>query len=102
MSMMGTAVGQQEDVTVISNSKDMVDTVDRMLKAFEAAEDKQTNFERITESPEKLAEWLAKHYDYCTYADCDNCPVNNEDGSCGNEGKTDYEIWLWWLKQEAE
>lgn len=59
-----------------------------------------TNFDRITASPEKLAEWLAKHYDYCAYADCDNCPVNNEDGSCGNEGKTDYEIWLWWLKQE--
>ena len=62
----------------------------------------RTNFQRITESEEALAEYLAKNYDYCTYADCDNCPVNNEDGFCENEGKTDYEIWLWWLKQESE
>ena len=58
MSMMGTAVGQQEDVTVISNSKDMVDAVDRLLKQLEAAKDKQTNFDRITESPEALAEFI--------------------------------------------
>ena len=92
-------VGNQEEETVIMTGVSR-ETYEKIIHMFDNIP--VTNFDKVTESPEKLAEWLAKHYDYCTYADCDNCPVNNEDGSCGNEGKTDYEIWLWWLKQESK
>ncbi len=60
-----------------------------------------TNFERITERPKKLAEWLDEHAEFCQEIPCDECFVNKE---CGHQGcDVDFcsnaKRWLMWLKQ---
>ena len=57
-----------------------------------------TNFDRITDSPEKLAEWLNKHCDYCKEIQewqCDKCPHSSE--RCVFK-----DLWLDWLNEESE
>ena len=51
---------------------------------------KKTNFERITASPETLAEYLDKHH---SCVDCDHC--DNYNYSC-------YDALLYWLKQDSK
>jgi len=65
---------------------------------------KQTNFQRITVSEEKLAEYLAKNGTLrpCGYdmACNETCPHYKK---CLNDNvPNDYEIFLAWLKQESE
>lgn len=58
---------------------------------------KGTNFQRITESPEKLAEWLDEHCDYCKEiqdVQCDKCPHAGR--YCVHDN-----IWLEWLNEES-
>lgn len=66
---------------------------------------KTTNFDRITASPEKLAEVLAKKalrpcgYELPCNVDCtlnERCMEDNE------PPPTDYEVWLIWLKMESK
>lgn len=65
--------------------------------AEKAANAKKTRFEVITESPEKLAEFLDKIIRHCSDydKDCTECPMK-ENRNC------DYETTLVWLKQESE
>ena len=64
---------------------------------------RQTNFDRITVSPEALADFMAKHEVFpCGYiVACDNCSFG---GKCSNDNflPSNYEKWLEWLKQENE
>ena len=61
---------------------------------------KQTNFQRITASPEALAEFIGSVLDCCTdeFDECKHCPL---DKTC-IAGKGFKRIALEWLKQEAE
>lgn len=85
-------LGIQEDVTIISTSKDMVNTARELLKKLEAAEEKETNFSRITESPEALAEFIAEDRKECHSAIC----MEGLCDGCTKEGV------LKWLKQEKK
>ena len=56
-----------------------------------------TNFDRITKSPEALADWLEEHCDYCKEIQswqCGKCPYSNSD--C-----VEATQWLDWLNQES-
>ena len=56
--------------------------------------EKQTNFDRITKTPEALADFMV-----CC-ADCNNCP--NEKSVCQYKYENCKETWLVWLKQESK
>ena len=94
-------------------------------KAIEAIlskteKEKQTNFKRITASPEALAKWLEESIgSFCdTYnggVDCEKCPIADDcdvieqkrlkqlrDDSTDNISISDKDYWLAWLKQENE
>ena len=66
---------------------------------------KKTNFDCITESPEKLAKFLDKH----KIRPCGNevicgeeCPCFEKCANGANSNiPTDYEVWVAWLKQEG-
>ena len=58
------------------------------------AHGRQTNFQRITSSPEALAEFMV-----CC-ADCNNCP--NEKSVCQYKYENCKEAWVEWLKQESD
>lgn len=85
------------------------------------AHGRQTNFQRITASPEALAKWLEESIgSFCeTYnggVDCEKCcPIANDcdvieqkrlkqlrDGSTDNISISDKDYWLAWLKQESK
>ena len=57
---------------------------------------RQTNFDRISASPEALAEF-AEHFANC----CDDCPVSNKN-ICEYKCKKCKEALLAWLKQESK
>ena len=60
----------------------------------------QTNFQRITESEEVLAEWLDSKFDYCQSVwcwQCDKCKWDETHEDC----LSDKDKWLEWLKQES-
>ena len=64
---------------------------------------KQTNFDRITESPEALAKWVCEITDFCDRG-CSHCPIQKEclydaDGAGNRENE---EMLVEWLKQESE
>lgn len=61
----------------------------------EAPHEIVTNFDRITESPEALAELMND----C--ADCNNCPIT-EKSVCKYNYENCKEAWLEWLKQESK
>ena len=81
---------------------------------------KETNFERITKSPEALAKWLEESIgSFCdTYygdVDCGKCPIADDcdeieqkrlkqlrDNSTDNISISDKDYWLAWLKQESK
>ena len=80
---------------------------------------KETNFSRITASPEALAKWLEESIgSFCdTYngeVDCEKCPIADDcdvieqkrlkqlrDNSTDNISISDKDYWLAWLKQES-
>lgn len=63
----------------------------------ELAEQKQTNFDQVTASPEALAAFIA---DVC-YGLLDDVWGNNGDTSC-DYPETEKNYWIEWLKQETE
>ena len=63
----------------------------------------QTNFDRITQSPEALTSWLDEHVGFCMEISCDECVAKKECWRQGND--TDYsngELWYAWLQRESE
>ena len=60
------------------------------------AHERQTNFQRITSSPEALAEFIIDKLQYCKRPVCPICPVWKK---CDGVSK---EAFVKWLKQESE
>lgn len=62
---------------------------------------KQTNFDRITQSEEVLADFMEKMDRYVNICDliggCEKCPFEH----CYDEHH-EAKLWLWWLKQESK
>lgn len=56
---------------------------------------KQTNFDRITSSPEALARLMMD----CVY--CDDCPITDR-SVCKYKYENCKEAWVEWLKQESD
>lgn len=59
------------------------------------AHGRQTNFSRLTASPEALAELMND----C--ADCNNCPIT-EKSVCQYKYENCKEAWVEWLEQESD
>lgn len=60
------------------------------------AHGRQTNFSRITATPEALAEFMEKH------ASCGHdCPITDKN-LCKYKYENCKEAWVKWLKQESE
>ena len=96
--MESKAVGQEEDVTVIAKGESAVAFHKKLMEMAEkAANAKKTRFEVITESPEKLAEFLDKIIRHCSDydKDCTECPMK-ENRNC------DYETTLEWLMKVSD
>lgn len=96
--MENRAIGQEEETEVIMTGESAAECYKKLMKMAENAEQaKKTRFEVITESPEKLAEFLDKIIRHCSDydKDCTECPMK-ENRNC------DYETTLVWLKQESE
>jgi hypothetical protein len=55
----------------------------------------ETNFSRITKSPETLSELMQN----CV--NCDDCPITNK-SVCKYKYENCKETWVEWLKQESE
>lgn len=62
----------------------------------EAPREIKTNFQRITASPEALAEFIIDKLQYCKRPVCPICPVWEK---CDGVSK---EAFVKWLKQESE
>ena len=64
---------------------------------------RQTNFSRITQSPEALAKWVCEITDFCDRG-CSRCPIQKQClYDCDGAGNSDKEEMLvWWLKQESK
>ena len=56
---------------------------------------KETNFDRITKSPEALAELMQN----CV--DCDDCPITDR-SVCQYKDENCKKSWIEWLKQESK
>lgn len=86
------------DVDDIDDVKDIKEILKETITKIE--NQKQTNFQRITKSPEALAEFIGSVLDCCSdnFGECKHCPL---DKNCiANKGFK--EIALVWLKQEAK
>ena len=57
-----------------------------------------TNFERITQNEEKLADFLTRT------VSCGDCPLLNDDNPCGCNGTYSvcWSAFVTWLRQESE
>ena len=67
------------------------------LEKCSAFKEKQTNFSRITASPEALAEFIDEVLKCCEYNDnCAGCPLDWRDQICNKNGIIE------WLKQESK
>lgn len=97
MNMENRAIGQAEETEVIMTGESVIEGYKKLMKMAENAKDVTTNFDRITESPEKLAEFIDKILCHCSDhdKDCTECPMR-ENRNC------DYETTLEWLNQEGE
>ena len=71
--------------------------VERMIyeNCRNVAHGRQTNFQRITASPEALADLMQD----CV--NCDDCPITDK-RVCEYKYESCREAWLEWLKQESE
>ena len=95
--MKTKAIGQEEETEVIMTGESVIEGYKKLMKMAENAEQaKRTNFEAITESPEKLAEFLDKIIRHCSDydKDCTECPMK-ENRNC------DYETTLEWLMEKC-
>ena len=83
--------------------KDIKEIISETIAKIE--NQKQTNFQRITASPESLAEYLSNisTMPVCEIIGyCDKCPLSEK---CQEEPLGDgdqYEVWLAWLEQECD
>ena len=96
--MESKAVGQEEETEVIMTGESAAEAYKKLLEMAENAEQaKKTRFEVITESPEKLAEFLDKIIRHCSDydKDCTECPMK-ENRNC------DYETTLEWLMKVSD
>ena len=89
------------DVDDIDDVKDIKEIISETIAKIE--NQKQTNFQRITASPEALAHWVCEHVDFCD-GGCSHCPVQEKclydaDGA-GN--RDTEELLVDWLKQESK
>lgn len=67
----GRAIGQEEETEVIMTGESAAEAYKKLLEMAEnAANAKKTNFEAITESPEKLAEFIVRDRKECHNAIC--------------------------------
>ena len=95
--MKTKAIGQEEETEVIMTGESAAEAYKKLLEMAENAEQaKKTRFEVITESPEKLAEFLDKIIRHCSDydKDCTECPMK-ENRNC------DYETTLEWLMEKC-
>ena len=67
------------------------------------AHGRETNFQRITASPEALAEFLGEYaMPPCGHIVlCKECPLNGKSCVVDNVA-TDKDAWMVWLKQESD
>ena len=85
----GRAIGQEEETEAIMTGESATEAYKKILELANK-EDVTTNFDRITESPEALAEFLRSVRCYCDYIhNCKKCPTG-----CKNGG------WLGWLQEK--
>ena len=85
-------------MTEIGYSSDFMDKKIREAEEYirkHYAPKPQTNFDRITQSAESLAEWLGN--DVCT-----ECYCCHYSGECELKGIDTKKQWLEWLKQESK
>ena len=82
------------DVDDVDDDKDIKEMLSETIAKIE--NQKQTNFQRITKSPEALAEFT-EHFANCG----DDCPVSNKN-ICEYKCKKCKETLLAWLKQESD
>lgn len=86
------------DVDDIDDDKDIKEMLSETIVKIE--NQKQTNFQRISASPEALAEFIGSVLDCCgdEFGECKHCPL---DETCiANKGFK--QIALEWLKQESK
>ena len=65
----------------------------------EEREEKITNFDRVTASPEALAKWVFNTMDFCSRG-CSNCPIKEKCLSSNSKG-TEMDL-LEWLNEESK
>lgn len=65
------------------------------IEKCSAFKEKQTNFSRITASPDALAELMQN----CV--NCDDCPITDK-SACQYKFEKCKEAWVEWLEQESE
>lgn len=99
---LGRAIGQEEETEVIMTGESATEAYKKLMEMAENAEDVTTNFERITESPEALAEYLFQ-IDY----NCIVCPPEHRNRcycyeNCDLQREEAKKAWLEWLEKEAE
>lgn len=103
--MESKAVGQEEETEVIMTGESAAEAYENLMKSVENAKEVTTNFDRITESPERLAKVLAmKALRPCGYElPCNvDCPLNKRCMEDNEPPPTDYEVWLIWLEMESK
>ena len=86
------------DVDDVDDDKDIKEMLSETIAKIE--NQKQTNFQRITKSPEALAEFIGSVLDICSnvFGECKHCPLNK---TCIAD-KGFKQIALEWLKQESK
>ena len=99
--MKTKAIGQEEDITVIATDESAVEAYENLMKSVENAKEVTTNFDRITESPEKLAkfiEYVTLICYGCKVVFAENCPHRKRNGVMF----CDKEECAKWLNQESK
>lgn len=78
--------------------KQMVVTQSKAIEALlsKTEKEKQTNFQRITASPEALAEFIENR------CNCISCPTECPATEMCNDYKSCYRAMVEWLKQESD
>ena len=65
------------------------------------AKKKRTRFDKITESPETLANFIDSHFDFCD-AGCSRCIIEEKCLYLNKDNKSSYELTLEWLNEETD
>lgn len=101
MNMENRAIGQEEDVTAVATGGSATECYKKLMKMAENAEQaKRTNFEAITESPEKLAKFIEDVTLICygcKVVFAENCPHRKRNGVMF----CDKEECAKWLNEES-